>query len=165
MLQHPRYHTTLARFSSTISEKFVCEVQVDSVQESFQATCHCSMVKRSIEVGHGPAVGVTPEMVGGPASSRRILSGAPAFPRMKRVSGRKRLMREASDSDSDSRDSIGSRSDRIIKTFSRRSSAPRSGDHSGKTQEEFDSPDVEYVKTERVVLVQTFLTTWCVRRG
>ena len=127
------------------------------------------MVKRSIEVGRGPAAGVTPKIVGGPASSHRILSGAPAFPRMKRALDassscikRKRLMREASDSDSDSEDSVGSRSDRIIKTFSRRSSSPRSGDHSSKIQEEFDLPDVEYVKTERVVLVQTFLTAWCV---
>ena len=123
------------------------------------------MVKRSIEVGRGPASGVTPKIVDGPASSHRILSGAPAFPRMKRVSGRKRLMREVSDSDSDSEDSVGSHSGRLIETVSGRSSAPRSGDPSGKTQEEFDSPDVEYVKTERVVLVQTFLTTWCVRRG
>jgi hypothetical protein len=138
--------------------------QVTSVQESFQATRHYSMVKSSIEVGHGPAVSVTSEMVGSPASSRRILSGAPAFPRMKRVSGRKRLMREASDSDSESEDSVQGRPDHIIKKFSRRSSAPRSGDHSSKVQEEFKSPDVEYVKTERVVLVQTFLTAWCVRR-
>ena len=126
------------------------------------------MGKSSIEVGHGPAVSVTSEMVDGPASSRRFLSGAPAFPRMKRVLGRKRLMREASDSDSDSEDLVLGRPAHVIKKFSRRSSAPKSGDHSSKVQVpeevEVESPDVEYVKTERVVLAQTFFTSWCVRR-
>ena len=51
---------------------------------------------------------------------------------------------------------------RVIKKFS------KSGGYSSKVQVpeevEVESPDVEYIKTERVVLVQTFLTSWCVRR-
>ena len=78
-------------------------------------------------------------------------------------------MREASDSDSDSEDLVQGYPGQVIKKFPRRLSAPKSGDHSSEVQvpeeQEAESADVEYIKTERVVLTQTFLTSWCVRRG
>ena len=92
------------------------------------------MVQSSIEVGHGPAARVTSEMVDKPVSSNRLLSGAPAFPLMRRVLGRKRLMREASDSDSDTENLVQGHPGHVIKKFSRRVSAPKSGDHSSKVQ-------------------------------
>ena len=77
-------------------------------------------------------------------------------------------MREASDSESDTEDLVQGRPGNVIKKFPRRVSALKSGDHSSKAkvpeEVEVESADVEYIKTERVVLVQTFLTSWCVRR-
>ena len=88
---------------------------------------------------------------------------------MRRVLGRKRLMREGSDSDSESEDFVQGHPGQVIKKFPRCLSASKSGDHSSEAQgaeeAEVESADVEYIKTERVVLTQTFLTSWFVRSG
>ena len=127
------------------------------------------MVHSSLEVGRGPAARAAPELIENPAPSSLLLSGAPAFPRMRRVLERRRLMREASDSDSDSEDSVHGHTGRVIKKFPWCLSASKSGDYLSATQEAaeavVESADVEYIKTERVVLTQTFLTSWCVRSG
>ena len=123
------------------------------------------MVQILLEVGRGPAAGAASELIDRPAPSSLLLSWAPAFSRMRRVLGRKRLMREASESDSDSEDSVRGHTGRVIKKFPRRLSTSKSGDYSSATQDAaeavVESADVEYIKTERVVLTQTLLTLWC----
>ena len=127
------------------------------------------MAQNSIKKGNGPAVEAASEVIDCPVSPNLPSPGAPAFPRMRRVLGRKRLMRETSGSDSDSDSSDSDHSGEVVKKFRCCLSVSKQGDHSGAVVEvpgvAVETADVEYIKTERVVLTQTFLTSWCVRRG
>ena len=125
---------------------------------------------------------------------------------MKRVRGRKRLVRAAGESDDDSEEeegcqvpAVSRRSDltRVARStiesdpyndeegcdrspfkkrarrgplrFLEKHPAVRAGDISLATSSDpetgADVGDVIYVKMERMILKQTFLTSWCVRRG
>ena len=119
--------------------------------------------------GYGPVGSSAFKSLRGPAAPHLVCSGAPAFPRMKRVQGRKRLMRLVSDSDSDSEesgfDTLHSASAKLPRSLPESLLGGDSGSASGVSGSQADDDDVEYLRTERVVLTQTLLTSWWRKRG
>ena len=164
------------------------------------------MVQILSEKGYGPESATSIDAVSGAEAPNLDSPGAPAFPQMRRVSGRKGLMRATSESDSDSADegwcmvsplsrTAGfPRLSRLTTVLDPENEEPRSTDlpifkrpccrssrsfqadpacmpgdkkpaTSSNTGAEVEEGDVRYIKTERVVLTQTFLTSWRVRSG